>query len=90
MTNKTQTMLTIALTAAVSLLLVDRIIEPAHAQSCAPSWMVTDVNTEVVGVSTDLEYLSGDVRELKRVVDDVAANLTLADVKLDTLLMMAE
>lgn len=35
MTNKTQTMLTIALTVAVSALLVDRIIEPAQAQDCA-------------------------------------------------------
>ena len=34
MTNKAQTMLTIALTVAVSALLVDRIIEPAQAQSC--------------------------------------------------------
>lgn len=33
MTNKTQTMLTIALTIAVSVLLVDRIIEPAQADA---------------------------------------------------------
>lgn len=42
MTNKTQTMLTIALTAAVSLLLVDRIIEPAQAQDCASSYEVNE------------------------------------------------
>ena len=35
MTNKAQTMLTIALTAAVSVLLVDRTIESAQAQDCA-------------------------------------------------------
>ena len=40
MTNKTQTMFTIALTAAVSLLLVDRIIEPAQAQDCASPYDV--------------------------------------------------
>lgn len=37
MTNKAQTMLTIALTAAVSVLLVDRMIEPAQANMLAPS-----------------------------------------------------
>ena len=35
MTNKIQSMLTIALTAAVLALLVDRVIEPAQAQDCA-------------------------------------------------------
>ena len=40
MTNKAQTMLTIALTAAVSALLVDRIIEPAQAQDSASSTYV--------------------------------------------------
>ena len=35
MTNKAQTTLTIALTFAVSVLMVDRIIEPAQAQNCA-------------------------------------------------------
>ena len=40
MTNKTQSMLTIALTFAVTVLLVDRIIEPAQAQDCASTWDV--------------------------------------------------
>tara|TARA_B100001059_G_C17782899_1_gene555330 strand:- start:91 stop:297 length:207 start_codon:yes stop_codon:yes gene_type:complete len=33
-------MLTIALTVAVSALLVDRIIEPAQAQDCPSSWEI--------------------------------------------------
>ena len=41
MTNKTQTMFTIALTAAVSVLLVDRMIEPAQAQMCATSFDIS-------------------------------------------------
>ena len=41
MTNKTQSMLTIALTAAVSVLLVDRMIEPAQAQMCAQKFDIT-------------------------------------------------
>lgn len=42
MTNKIQTMLTIALTAAVTVLLVDRIIEPAYAQDCATESSMED------------------------------------------------
>ena len=47
MTNKAQTMLTIALTVAVSSLLVDRTIEPARAQDCAPMWALLDVDSKV-------------------------------------------
>ena len=78
MTSKTQTMLTIALTAAVTVLMVDRIIEPAQAQNCTPSWMVTDVNTAVMGLNTE-------VGKLRRTVDDVYFQVTLANVKLDAL-----
>ena len=35
MTNKAHTMLTIALAVAVTMLLMDKTIEPAQAQSCA-------------------------------------------------------
>jgi ABC-type phosphate transport system ATPase subunit len=42
MTNKTQAMLTIALTLAVTVLLVDRIIEPAQAQDCATTYEVEE------------------------------------------------
>lgn len=41
MTSKSQTMLTIALTAAVSVLMVDRMIEPAQAQMCAQKFDIT-------------------------------------------------
>ena len=58
MTNKTQTMLTIALTVAVSVLLVDRIIEPAQAQDCASPWDVMEVGTDVRNMATDLEILA--------------------------------
>ena len=47
MTSKSQTMLTIALTFAVSALLVDRIIEPAQAQDCATSWELSDAVSEI-------------------------------------------
>ena len=50
MTNKAQTMLTIALTVAVSALLLDRIIEPAQAQSCASAYDVMNVETSVEAV----------------------------------------
>lgn len=48
MTSKTQTMLTIALTVAVSALLVDRIIEPAQAQNCASPYVVEDQANRVI------------------------------------------
>ena len=48
MTNKTQTMLTIALTAAVSILTVDRIIEPAQAQFCASSLDLSEQTNSIV------------------------------------------
>mgnify|MGYP001189281064 CR=1 FL=1 len=47
MTNKIQTMLTIALTLAVTVLLVDRIIEPAYAQDCATSWELASAVSEI-------------------------------------------
>ena len=48
MTNKTQSMLTIALTFAVALLLVDRMIEPAQAQNCASGWDVRQQADRVI------------------------------------------
>lgn len=46
MTSKTQTMLTIALTAAVTVLLVDRIIEPAYAQNCPSASQIGNIVAE--------------------------------------------
>ena len=54
MTNKTQTMLTIALTVPVSGLLVDRIIEPAQAADCATVYDVMDIGSAVNRVGTDV------------------------------------
>ena len=54
MTNKTQTMLTIALTVAVSGLLVVRIIEPAQAADCATVYDVMDIGSAVNRVGTDV------------------------------------
>ena len=52
MTNKAQTMLTTALTAAVAVLMVDRIIEPAQAQMCASSYDLSAQTKSIVrGVS---------------------------------------
>ena len=48
MTNKAQTMLTIALTLAVTVLITDRMIEPAHAQACATSSQVRENANYVV------------------------------------------
>ena len=48
MTNKAQTMLTIALTFAVTVLITDRMIEPAHAQACATSSQVRENANYVV------------------------------------------
>ena len=53
MTTKTQTMLTIALTAAVSVLMVDRMIEPAHAQSCPSIEQIRSDNNRVIRHLTD-------------------------------------
>lgn len=58
MTNKAQTMLTIALTAAVSALLVDRTIEPAQAQDCATlQWTLMEMQADVANMGSDMEIL---------------------------------
>lgn len=48
MNKKAQSMLTIALTLAVSVLIVDRAIEPANAQDCASSWEVDAAADKVI------------------------------------------
>lgn len=82
MTNKTQTMLTIALTVAVSALLVDRTIEPARAQNCVASWQLTDATNNLnLGISS----VKMGLDELKR---EVAAEAEYANSKLDQLVWM--
>ena len=65
MTNKAQTMLTIALTFAVSVLLVDRIIEPAQARDCASPFDVMSVETAVLELSNDMMVMQASLDALK-------------------------
>ena len=65
MTNKAQTMLTIALTFAVSVLMVDRIIEPAQAKDCASPYDVMSVETAVSDLSTDLVLMQSKLELLE-------------------------
>lgn len=51
MTNKAHTMLTIALAVAVTVLLMDKTIEPAQAQSCATT---DDLDTAVRNIRSDI------------------------------------
>lgn len=64
MTSKAQTMLTIALTAAVGVLIVDRMIEPAQAQSCAPMWQVVDLDTKVTDLKTVVDINQAMTRQI--------------------------
>jgi hypothetical protein len=73
MTSKTQTMLTIALTAAVTVLMVDR-MEPAQAQDCASVYDVMDVGA--------------NVRELLTEMDVAQMRIETLNIKLDELQMM--
>ena len=48
MAINTQSILTAVLAVAVTVLVVDRTIEPAQAQSCASSWDVEDSASKVI------------------------------------------
>jgi hypothetical protein len=71
MTNKAQTMLTIALTAAVSVLLVDRIIEPAQAQNCASPYDVMDVGADVRELLTEMDIAQMKMETLNMKLDEL-------------------
>ena len=72
MTNKIQTTLTIALTAAVTVLLVDRIIEPAYAQDCASSY---DVQTSSYEIEQAVSKARRDIMDCLLVLNnDTLAN----------------
>ena len=90
MTNKTQTMLTIALTAAVSVLMVDRIIEPAQAQDCAPMWQVTGVADGVSAVSDTTHNTYMLVSDLSTEVEIMAMNVETMSLQLETIQMMLD
>ena len=64
MANKTQSMLTIALTFAVTVLLMDRIIKPAQAQDCAPMWAVLDVDSKVNDLKAIAEVNQNMTRQI--------------------------
>ena len=55
MTSKAQTMLTIALTAAVSVLMVDRMIEPAQAKDCPSAYRISQIVEDAVDDRTRIE-----------------------------------
>ena len=61
MTNQAQTMLTIALTFAVALLLVDRMIEPAqaHDQNCASP---LNIDTAVHQLKSEMNIIGADIQ----------------------------
>jgi len=79
MTNKTQTMLTIALTVAVSGLLVDRTIEPAQAQDCATAYdiesAIGDMRERVMTVETHLFLMGVDVETNQGLLIDALGDL---------------
>ena len=71
MTTKTQTMLTIALTAAVSVLMVDRMIEPAQAADCASSM--------------DVKWVEDRARDISAVLEITQIKIDTINMKLDYL-----
>ena len=56
MTHKAQTMLTIALTFAVTVLITDRMIEPAHAQACPTIEQIRSGNNRVIRTLMDCNF----------------------------------
>ena len=71
MTSNTQTMLTIALTLAVTVLLVDRLIEPVQAQDCASVYDVMDVGASVREVLTEMDIAQMRIETLNIKLDEL-------------------